>query len=234
MADIADYGSKERGMTMNKLFEKLSEPFPAHEIEWRIGSTNKEKTKGMALAYIDARAVMDRLDSVLSPAGWQNKYSHAGEKTICDIGVLINNEWVWKSDGAGDTDFEAQKGALSSAFKRAAVRWGIGRYLYNVTAPWVAIEQKGRTAAIAKHEYARLQSLLPGSKIADAEAEEEDQSRALYFIQCEQFIENNSYQDIRSWWDRQSQARRDFGFSQEEVNNLINLIKKKAPQENAA
>jgi len=33
-----------------------------------IGSTTKDKAKGMALSYMDARAVMDRLDGVCGPA----------------------------------------------------------------------------------------------------------------------------------------------------------------------
>jgi hypothetical protein len=134
----------------------LSAPFPPDKISWRVGSTNKDKTKGMALAYIDARDVMDRLDEVCGPAGWQCSYPHANGKTVCSIGIKIGDEWVWKANGAGDTDIEAEKGALSDAFKRAAVCWGIGRYLYDMDSPWVAIEPMGRSYKIADHEKARL------------------------------------------------------------------------------
>lgn len=154
-------------------FAKLAAPFPPEQISWRIGSTTADKTRGMALAYLDARDVMDRLDAICGPDGWQCKYSHAGQKTICDIGIKTNRggfrdgtstfdpaEWVWKADGAGDSDIEAEKGALSDSFKRAAVRWGIGRYLYHLPSPWVQIEQKGRTSVIAEHEYAKLEAIL--------------------------------------------------------------------------
>jgi hypothetical protein len=83
---------------------------------------------------------MNRLDDVCGAAGWQCEYPHAGGKTICSIGIKIDGEWVWKADGAGDTDVEAEKGAISDAFKRAAVKWGIGRYLYDLDAPWVPCE----------------------------------------------------------------------------------------------
>lgn len=130
------------------IFDALCAPFPSDMIEWRVGSTTKDKAKGMALAYINARAVMDRLDSVCGPGNWQDRYPHANGKTVCEIGVRIERdtgpEWIWKSDGAGDTDFEAEKGALSDAFKRAAVRWGIGRYLYELPSPWVELENEGR------------------------------------------------------------------------------------------
>jgi hypothetical protein len=140
-------------------YEKLAAPFPPDEIEWRVGSTTGDKSKGMALAYLDARAVMDRLDAVCTPGGWQDRYSHVGEKTCCEIGILSENGWIWKADGAGDTDFEGAKGAFSDAFKRAAVRWGIGRYLYDIKAPWVEIEQRGRSYVIKPAEMAKLNKL---------------------------------------------------------------------------
>lgn len=130
-------------MNAQDIFDALSDPFPQEYLEWRLGSTNADKTKGMALAYIDARAVMDRLDTVCGPSGWQNHYSQGmGGSIICNIGVLMD-EWIWKADGAGATDVEGEKGALSDAFKRAGVRWGIGRYLYDLKAPWVEIEPMG-------------------------------------------------------------------------------------------
>lgn len=163
----------------------LAAPFPPERISWRVGSTTKDKSKGMALAYIDARDVQDRLDQVCQIDGWQCRYVIAGTKTVCEIGIRVEPsvtcgvvpmlEWIWKSDGAGDTDFEADKGALSDAFKRAAVRWGIGRYLYDTAAPWVAIEAMGQSWKIAESEMPKLRGLLakgtafpspPPSKVA--------------------------------------------------------------------
>ncbi len=129
-------------------YTKLTAEFPRDKIHWRAQSITRDGSKAMALAYIDARHVMDRLDEVCGPAGWQCRYPHAENKTCCEIGILIQNivkdtdvyDWVWKSDGAGDTDIEGAKGAFSDAFKRAAVRWGIGRYLYDLPAVWVPCE----------------------------------------------------------------------------------------------
>lgn len=160
---------------MDELFDKLAAPFEPEAISWRVGNSNKKKiqretgnnqakaTKGMALAYLDARDVMDRFDTVCGPAGWQCRYSHANGKTVCDIGVRVQREgesqaeWVWKADGAGDSDIEAEKGALSDAFKRAAVRWGVGRYLYGVSSPWVDLDEWEQ---IPKGELAKLRNLL--------------------------------------------------------------------------
>jgi hypothetical protein len=143
-------------------FAALVAPFPPAAVSWRVGSTNQDKTKGMALAYIDARDVMERLDAVCGPAGWQRSYPHAGAKTVCRISIKVGEEWIGKEDGAGDSDVEAEKGALSDAFKRAAVSWGIGRYLYSLGSPWVAIEQKGKSYVIAPSETRRLEALLAG------------------------------------------------------------------------
>lgn len=151
---------------MTTIYDKLAAPFRPDEIEWRVGPTNKEKTQGMALAYIDARTVMMRLDEVCTPAGWQNRYSATVGTTVCDIGVRDpeTGEWIWKADGAGASDMEAEKGALSDAFKRASVRWGIGRYLYDVTSPWVAIVAKGNSYVIAESERHKLYAVLSGGK----------------------------------------------------------------------
>ncbi len=137
-------------------FKALAAPFDPRTVLWRVGSTNKKAeerrtgdpkakaTKGQALAYIDARVVMERLDEVCGPDGWQCKYSHANGKTVCDIAIKCGGEWIWKANGAGDSDIEAEKGALSDAYKRAAVLWGIGRYLYDVDSPWVPLDDWGK------------------------------------------------------------------------------------------
>lgn len=142
------------------MFDMLAAPFPLEYLEWRVGSTNSDKSKGMALCYVDARAVMDRLDSTCGPDGWQNTYSAGvGGSIICNIGVLTEGTWVWKADGAGATDVEGEKGALSDAFKRAAVRWGVGRYLYDLKSPWVDLEPAGRSQRIKDSERSKLDAI---------------------------------------------------------------------------
>ena len=123
------------------LYEQLKRPFKSSKISWRVGATNSDKTKGIALAYIDARDVMERLDEVFG-MNWQCRYTHAETKTICEISVCIDGNWITRANGAGDSDIEAEKGAISDAFKRAAVLFGIGRYLYDLPNQWVKIENK--------------------------------------------------------------------------------------------
>lgn len=130
------------------IYKKLKRPFPEKSISWRAGATNAKKNNGVAskciaLAYIDARDVMQRLDEVFG-MNWMCKYSHAENKTICEISVLIDGVWITRAGGAGDTDVEAEKGAISDAFKRAAVLFGIGRYLYELGNSWVECDEYKR------------------------------------------------------------------------------------------
>jgi hypothetical protein len=100
----------------------------------------------MALAYMDARAVMDRFDGVCGPDGWQCNYTMSVPVDHLQYRRSdASGEWIWKADGAGATDVEGEKGMLSDALKRAAVRWGVGRYLYEMKSPWVAIVQRGKS-----------------------------------------------------------------------------------------
>ena len=163
---------------MTDIAAKLAAPFDPAIVSWRVGPTNQDKTKGMALAYLDARDVMRRLDEVCGAENWQDNYPWSdGKRVVCSIGINIErmiarrgtdglmepvaeHEWVWKTDGAGDTDMEGEKGALSDAFKRAAVKWGIGRYLYDTDSPWVQIEQRGKSYVIPDAEKAKLANLL--------------------------------------------------------------------------
>jgi hypothetical protein len=149
-------------MDAMELFTALCEPFPIEEISWRVGPTNErhkkpdEPMRGQPLCYVDARTVMDRFDSVCGFDGWQNHYTPGvGTSIVCNIGVRIAGDWIFKADGAGPSDMEAEKGALSDAFKRAAVRWGVGRYLYEVKAPWLELDQR-KNIREADHERLRI------------------------------------------------------------------------------
>ncbi len=135
---------------MNKLIEQLAEPFAPEDIEWRVGSTNADKSKGMALPYITARAQMNRLDNILGPENWRDEYVQIPGGFLCGLSIRIDNDWITKWDGGGDSDIEPIKGGLSDAFKRAGVKWGLGRYLYNIPIQWVPIEPMGRSWKLSK------------------------------------------------------------------------------------
>lgn len=119
----------------------LSSPFPQEDVHWRAHTLTKKGDKALALAFIDARDVMDRFDQILGPQNWQDEYVESAKgRIICTIKIKVDGEWVSKSDGAGDTAVEGEKGGISDAFKRAAVKWGVGRYLYSLGSTWVPCE----------------------------------------------------------------------------------------------
>lgn len=135
-------------------FKLLKEPFKESEIEWRIGRAGKKGNGTVwatCLAYVQSRAIMDRLDEVCGPENWRVSYSFISASQGTKPGVIANIEirrtddgtWISKQDGAEQTDIESFKGGLSSALKRAGVVWGIGRYLYGLEEGWAVITQQG-------------------------------------------------------------------------------------------
>ena len=128
----------------------LKAPFPVDSLSWRVGNkSNWDKVKkcpkypnkpvkAQMLVYIDARDVQDRLDEVCD--NWSNDFKEVNGRLVCNL--TING--IKRTDGAGDTDFEGEKGGLSDAFKRSAVMFGVGRYLYNAKnfSTWIEYEKK--------------------------------------------------------------------------------------------
>jgi hypothetical protein len=73
---------------------------------------------------------MERLDLEVGAANWQTRFHEVAGKCCCELGIRIDGEWIWKSDGAGETSIEGEKGGFSDAFKRAGVHFGYARELY--------------------------------------------------------------------------------------------------------
>lgn len=127
------------------MIDKLRAPFPRDRIHWRAQTVTRDGSKALALAYLDARDVRHRLNEVVGPENWTcEHYDCGGGKLGCRLSIRIDGEWITKTDGAGDTQVEAEKGAFSSALKRAAVAWGVGEYLYDMDAVWVPCESYER------------------------------------------------------------------------------------------
>lgn len=127
--------------------KKLDDFFDPNDIEWRIQSSGFSNGSPWAIAvpYVTNRAIMDRLDSVCGKSGWQNEFrpGPAGG-VICRLSIYVNDRWITKEDGAENTEKEPVKGGLSGAMKRAAVHFGIGRYLYNLPIEFVIFSDNGQ------------------------------------------------------------------------------------------
>ena len=130
--------------TSEDLAFELSKQFSKDQIQWRVQRQTRDGTSALVLAYVDARTVQDRLNEVMGINGWQCKQISYGAKTICHLDLKYNDEWIWRSDGAGDTNFEADKGAISDSLKRAAVHFGVGRHLYDLPSVFVKVQKDQR------------------------------------------------------------------------------------------
>lgn len=146
--------------TAEELRQALSAPFSNGDIEWRVSATTADKTKGLAVPYVTNRAIQNRLDDTVGIDGWHNTFQpwKDGKAQLCGISIYFiqQKQWLTKWDGADDSDFESVKGGLSDSMKRAAVEWGIGRYLYGMTQLWVKVEQRGKGFFIVDSEKGRL------------------------------------------------------------------------------
>lgn len=124
----------------NKTLAELAQPFPQSAIKWRVGATTKDKTKAQALPYVDPRDYERRLDDVC-PGAWQVSFIPWGDnKVICNL-TIHNVTRASTGESSGD-DFAPGTSAEAQAFKRACSKFGLGRYLYDLPAPWVDYDGK--------------------------------------------------------------------------------------------
>ncbi len=150
--------------TVQELVAELEVPFDPAVIEWRVTNTTKDKTRGQVIPYADQRAYTDRLNALVTPAGWTRKYAiHTSanfqrgqdqrivakvlvtcELTIFGLGShsATGEEWA-DNDNAG-TAAEAQ------AFKRTCSCFGLGRYLYYFSGVWVDLDERKRPKSIPR------------------------------------------------------------------------------------
>jgi hypothetical protein len=116
------------------VWQRLAEPFDDSEVKQRPGRG------GMTFSYVDARAVAQRLDDVLTPAGWEFTCSVIpGSDIVKGRLVIVDGDRTVVREDHGypnsDNDEEPVKAATSDALKRCAVLFGIGRHLYGDNKP---------------------------------------------------------------------------------------------------
>jgi hypothetical protein len=118
----------------------LTAPFPPDCVHWKPLAI--KGSRALAAAYLDARAIMQRLDSVFGVGGWKDSYQLvAGGSVVCTLSVKVDGEWVQKTDIGSPSDQpdvgDKLKSAFSDSLKRAACKLGIARYLYRLPRQWV-------------------------------------------------------------------------------------------------
>ena len=130
-----------------KNFELLKQPLKRDQIDFKIAQVIKSNDSIYAtiLAYKDARVDMQVLDDAVGQMNWQVTYQRDSKGILqCSIGIF-NEEyltWTWKTSNGTESDFEAEKGEYSDAFKRAGFMWGIGRQLYDMPKIYVQLNEQ--------------------------------------------------------------------------------------------
>lgn len=125
----------------------LAEPFAPEEVKFKPGVVSG--SRALAFAYVNARAIQDRLDEVLGIDGWQDHYEVLPDKTVvCKLSIRLGEEWLTKEDLGDESEQpdsgDRMKAAFSGALKRAASKWGIGRYLYRLPVQWCEYDPQKR------------------------------------------------------------------------------------------
>ena len=102
---------------------KLQVSTPESEIKHRVHA-------GKTLSYVDARYCMDMLDVVCGPENWCDDYKEVRGLMMCGVSIKVDGMWITKWDTGTEANFEKEKSIVSGSFKRACVKWGIARDLY--------------------------------------------------------------------------------------------------------
>jgi hypothetical protein len=129
------------------IFTALQAPFQDMEIEWRPQSAVQRQGDHhlLVLPYVQGHAIQKRLDDVLG-VYWKDDYESItvqGKEAIRGyLSIKVGDEWITRTDAAELSDIESVKGGHTNAFKRVAVKFGIGRFLYNVEPQWVRLSNK--------------------------------------------------------------------------------------------
>lgn len=127
--------------------EALLRPFDASEVEWRVGQAGIDRNGNpwvRALAYLTSRAVMERLDEVFGVGGWSHSLREIALGNAVGVICRLEAGGCAHEDVAECSDIEALKGAASGGLKRAAVAFGIGRYLYFLEDGFAKVHPNGK------------------------------------------------------------------------------------------
>lgn len=154
----------------NEVLKELAKPFPANKISIKVQTKPNDNGNALCVAYIDARDVMERLDAVVG-GDWSDDYRAAPSGGLeCALTVM----GVTRRDVGDDkNDNETEKAGYSDAFKRAAVKFGIGRFLYDMPKMYGKVKQIGKNYYLADGEEERLRGIinkaLAGEKVSTSE-----------------------------------------------------------------
>ncbi|EYB66375.1 Rad52/22 double-strand break repair protein [Deinococcus phoenicis] len=123
---------------LSQVQRRLQAPFPSHLVGWKPQALTKDRSRALLVAYVDARAVQDRLDAVC-PDDWSFEIAVVPGTPTPTVKGRLTVLGVTREDigEAGEGEAGTRGAASSDALKRCAVQFGIGRYLYDLPKTWV-------------------------------------------------------------------------------------------------
>lgn len=136
-------------------------------------------SNGRDLDFISARQLYNRLDDVCGPSGWKIMFRPTERGIIARLSILAPKgadewEWIAKEDGGGYAGMQQQgetneeddfKSGFSDAAKRAAVVFGIGRYLYKDGIPnWLSGDAAPRRSPHSESSGSQPSTTTPQSR----------------------------------------------------------------------
>jgi hypothetical protein len=129
-----------RDPEVKAITDALGAPFDPKDVKFKPQMVKNNRC--LAMAYIDARLIQDRLDAVLGVENWEDAYKILPDGSVmCRLRIKLGDRWISKTDVGSPSEQpdggDRLKAAFSDALKRAAVKFGIGRYLYRLPAQWV-------------------------------------------------------------------------------------------------
>lgn len=146
------------------LAANLREPFPPEDIDFRPGATTKDGKKALALGYVNARAVMDRLDKLVGPENWTYTYEplHVSNDGVLRLAKAVLTIYGIRKEDIGEASRTSPSmGCVSHGLKRVAVQWGMGRDLYDLPQVWLDLDGNSR---FNPQDIKRLRARLPQPK----------------------------------------------------------------------
>jgi hypothetical protein len=134
-------------MTATEILNALSAPFDPADIHFKPQAISGNRC--LAVAYLDARAVMDRLDAVCG-VNWSDSYDVLPNgSVVCRLSIVVDGQTIVRADVGSPSeqpdDGDRMKAGFSDALKRAAVKFAIGRYLYRLPKTWVDYDPQKKT-----------------------------------------------------------------------------------------
>lgn len=136
--------------------------FSESDLVWRPSRYSADRNRAMVVAHVRDRAIMDRLDSVCGPENWHNRFGKGPNGgALCGLSIRVRGEWVTKWDSAEILPYllkttvtpsnplskDPRKTSLrlmGGGLRRAALLWGIGRYLQRMPSQWIPVDDTGR------------------------------------------------------------------------------------------